>query len=775
MNFSEKYCNNKAYLKLEKLVASDKVDVVSFDVFDTLVVRPFWEPTDLFVLMEEDVRRQFKIQADIDFKKFRVQAEARARKIHPELEDITLDQIYHELGALLKWGDERLDWIKAREIELEKRFCRPRLSARRLYESAMKAGKRVIAVSDMYLPKTTVMAILRICGYAFDVADVFLSCDIGKTKTTGTLFKHVAGILAIKPRCIVHIGDTLASDIRSAQQAGWCAVHYQKTTQIFAMGAKDRLGRSTAFGAVFGGVFGQVDGGSAFAFLGIRCMVALVANRLCDDPFADIGDKGYFNADPFVFGYFALGMHLLAFTDWIADNVRRLGLTGLHFLARDGYLPMRAYRELYGDRPDAVKFDVWNINRRVANQLKLRSADDFNALASPGRSFSPRTESFIGLFKGVLDERKLSVFKAEVLKRFPPRTFNDEDETVRLVAYFRDEVFPKYSDQLQIYRGKVLDFFRARLFGGHDATVDVGYSCRSETILAQSGIRLTPLYLHLYTDLGLTRSASEKLDVQMFHGYRPIITGTIRELFFSEVTASCEYYADTGSGFGPVFAKALAINEHAGEIIRTAQESALEFVRDWKNTFNGEWQALAYRHQDASLPFDCLLTYSYPSDHRMFDGFIFDDDMGWDSQSPVKFWDYFTASTLRSVRRGPMMVAAAYGLYGKILWPFTVFERWFWTKFPRNSATWMLAKSVLIGARNIKVSPLRFLKGSLPFGLYVRNCRRRSVPIMKEYETVFGSLPRIVKNLLPGGFVRYWADQKLWAASRGETVEKGRT
>ena len=50
----------------------EKVDVISFDIFDTLLIRPYLSPVDLF----EHIEKQYKFS---DFKKERILAEKRAR------------------------------------------------------------------------------------------------------------------------------------------------------------------------------------------------------------------------------------------------------------------------------------------------------------------------------------------------------------------------------------------------------------------------------------------------------------------------------------------------------------------------------------------------------------------------------------------------------------------------------------------------------------------------------------------------------------------------
>ena len=51
----------------------------------------------------------------------------------------------------------------------------------------MPAGKKVYAVSDMYLPKK-IEAMLQKCGLDF-LDGVFVSCEYGVQKRSGKLFK----------------------------------------------------------------------------------------------------------------------------------------------------------------------------------------------------------------------------------------------------------------------------------------------------------------------------------------------------------------------------------------------------------------------------------------------------------------------------------------------------------------------------------------------------------------------------------------------------------
>ena len=80
-----------------KLAICDKnIKYVSFDIFDTLIKRPFYEPKDLFILLNKYFREYTNGVSGMDFSKIRVYCENLAREQieNEECQDVTLDEIY---------------------------------------------------------------------------------------------------------------------------------------------------------------------------------------------------------------------------------------------------------------------------------------------------------------------------------------------------------------------------------------------------------------------------------------------------------------------------------------------------------------------------------------------------------------------------------------------------------------------------------------------------------------------------------------------------------
>ena len=92
------------------------------------------------------------------------------------------------------------------------------------------------------------------------------------------------------------------------------------------------------------------DNVAALEYIGVRTMLAIIANKYFDNPYKSFNKVSNFNGDPALIGYFALGMYVYGITKWLVDSIKKEKYDSIVFMARDGYLPMQAYklfRKLY--------------------------------------------------------------------------------------------------------------------------------------------------------------------------------------------------------------------------------------------------------------------------------------------------------------------------------------------------------------------------------------------------------------------------------------------
>ena len=165
--------------------------IVSFDIFDTLITRPFLYPKDLFTFLNDDYRK-LSNNLGIDFSKIREDCEvlARIEAEKEKREDVTLDRIYEIIKEEYDIPSSIIEFLKRKEIELELKFCKRRETSYSIYKLAKYLGKRVICTSDMYLPREVIQQILQKNGFE-GIDKIYLSCDVMKSKSTGHLYEYM--------------------------------------------------------------------------------------------------------------------------------------------------------------------------------------------------------------------------------------------------------------------------------------------------------------------------------------------------------------------------------------------------------------------------------------------------------------------------------------------------------------------------------------------------------------------------------------------------------
>lgn len=210
----------------------DRHDIVSFDIFDTLLYRTVNKPVDVFRLMEPWAEKSFGIR---DFAEKRIEAEREARN-RTDDEEITLFEIYRALGVM--WSDKEAAALQQYECETELAVLRRDDVAAKLLSYSVNAGKRVLIISDMYQDVSFIKTALERVG--IDTYDgLYVSSSEKATKAAGTLFQKVAEKENIKDLSRwLHIGDNLYSDYASPKAVGLSAMLYDNGRGVYtaAMG-----------------------------------------------------------------------------------------------------------------------------------------------------------------------------------------------------------------------------------------------------------------------------------------------------------------------------------------------------------------------------------------------------------------------------------------------------------------------------------------------------------------------------------------------------------
>lgn len=297
--------NNKLKMALEPY------EVVSFDIFDTLLKRNVVTRADVYRLSQTIYENEYgPLGFELALK--RLHAEANLyKKFNSE---IVLEDIYAFMGVSPAIASR----LETAELSAERLLSVPFLPMKEIYDWALSNGKRVVITSDMYLPSAFIAELLENAGYS-GYERLFISSDYGCRKLDGDLFNIVLATLGVPSSHVVHLGDSVKPDYVAAKNAGLDAVLIPK-----------RLG-STALDDMHGGLSLSIARG--------------VANNLA-------AGHDYF----YRFGAEALGPLLFGLSRFVHGTAVKHDAQKIFFLARDGYVLKRAYELIYPEDLDKTRY-----------------------------------------------------------------------------------------------------------------------------------------------------------------------------------------------------------------------------------------------------------------------------------------------------------------------------------------------------------------------------------------------------------------------------------
>lgn len=608
----------------KRTIAAVRTAVVSFDIFDTLLLRPLWDPADVFLLMQPDFERICPNFKTASFQKFRQAAERQIRgnlgNIHPGYEDVNLTEIYQQLGELLHLPAKALQVLQAREEELEYSLSQPRKIGKELFEFAKACGKRVILISDMYLEKRTIEAMLHKNGYD-QYEQLFLSSDIRLTKFSGNLFSHAAMELHVKAEQILHIGDNWEHDIGLSRQKGFQAFFLPKSRDIFCNTFREvPTNHCASIGCMAGGVFSNQN--KLFASLGYRSMMAMVANEVFDNPYVSWNPDTDFNADPEFTGYYAVGMALVGIAKWLSGLVVRRGIRNICFLGRDGYLPMQALERMqtYFGVED-VQCSYVPCSRMALLPWIIENREGLYSLPVEYRNHTPISVSkMLGCCIGQLSDKLAE--QIQVGGFLPNKCFGTEKEFFTFLAWFRDHLFN--GEALEASKTMTAGYYRSQIPAG-SLVFDLGYSGNIPLALQKClGYPVTFAYQHHDNNKFYDNCRRGGLDMEVLYSFVPPFSDLIREFFFSEYNNSCVGLRRGNERVEPVFERtALPYAEQFA--FERIEAGAIRFVEKFVSNFQEVREVMCFEPTQVFLPLEGLIHSSMPTDRRMLAASFSDD------------------------------------------------------------------------------------------------------------------------------------------------------
>lgn len=359
----------------ELILKAKEKDVISFDIFDTLVTRRTLFSTDIYEILEKKlIDKGIKIK---DLSKKRLSFEQKlSQNGYP-----TLDEIYNCITEELSKELVELEW------KTDSDYLIPRYDIVKIFNELKTVGKDIYLVSDTYYSKTILgkmLEKLNITGYK----DIITSCEYNVSKKDG-LFKVLKE--RIDNKSCLHIGDDVLSDVTAAQKYGFDVCHIYSKTELFEK-------------------TGYLGLNNDNLSLSDRIKLGIFASHMFNSPFQFENNGKIAINNGYDLGYLILAPLVTSLVIWLHNETKKDGISNIWFAARDGYLIKKMY-DLLGDNIESHYFLT---SRICAMRAALKDEKDINDIIN--KDFNGSYLDMIFNRFGVKSEDEILI-KAEQNKR----------------------------------------------------------------------------------------------------------------------------------------------------------------------------------------------------------------------------------------------------------------------------------------------------------------------------------------------------------------------
>ena len=346
----------------------EKSDIVSFDIFDTLIMRYTLYPQDIYYLMETKLIAQAEGAFYRGFAEKRSSAEQNLVKKGT----YTLRNIYEEYAQMSGLSKDKIAYLEQLELEIELENVLPRRDVVNLLCYAKKLGKEIILVSDMYMSKNQIEEMLKKSSIDIDlINDIYISSDYSMSKDDGTLWGYISE--KYKNRSIVHFGDNEISDGERAMAYGIKYVPIYSSLKLAL----------------------ELVGDTWIKYENIfycRYIMGILISNVYNSPFC-LGESGVVTLDGLEnIGYVFFGPLVYYFLNYLYKMAAKKEQKVI-FLARDGWLLKNIADKYYIEY--GVESEYFLTSRRAMAMTIICNKDDIEYIYNIFAHSSQRTyESF---------------------------------------------------------------------------------------------------------------------------------------------------------------------------------------------------------------------------------------------------------------------------------------------------------------------------------------------------------------------------------------------
>ena len=514
-DFSEINGNSRQEL-LKKI---EDADVISFDLFDTLITRKVFSYTDIFELLDLQLRESGMIIPD--FASIRLHAEKELSKNKaPHLEEI-----YQFI--LKKTGSSFISAVELADMEwnLEQNVDIERKDVCQVLKKSASEGKTIVITTDTYYSRQQIEELLGRFELT-NVSDIFVSCEYGTSKTQD-LFEICKQKYADKS--ILHIGDDEFADVEKAVE------HGLKSYRIYS-------------GADLYDSLGGLGLENEIKTISDRIKRGMLVSNIFNSPFwfEKVGQRLSVSKASQI-GFLFCAPMITDFVLWLKKKSFEQGYKQILFCARDGYLPVKLFREISSDTKSIyfLTSRTAAIRAGIENNKDIDYVDSMKFFGSQEDALRTRFGIYVDDISKIEREKEI-LLKAEIkrenYKRYINR-FDIQDEGIGMFDF--------------VAKGTV-QLYLQRLFMQH---IKGYYFLQLEPeFMKDKGLDIEPFY-----------SEEEKKSSAIFDNY--YILETI-------LTSPYPQLEEFNEGGEPVFAEETR-NESDIKVIEQAQDGIRAFFDDY--------------------------------------------------------------------------------------------------------------------------------------------------------------------------------------------------
>lgn len=626
--------------KLEEIkykILHSNVPYVSFDIFDTLIVRPVWDPEDLIKISINNSTSDSYLRKYAFLMRRTAEVYSRNESMKNGKEDVNLDQIYDCLTNHFHFNKSLSMLMKLNEKDAEIKYSFIRHTGKELFDYAKDVGKKVILISDMYLNINIVKEILNrnsINGFE----KLYVSSDIKKLKKTGSLYNHVLDDLKISPEEIIHIGDSWESDIISAQKLKIQALFLPKYKDTYCNNISN-IYTGDSFKNIYCNFDNLMDTRNLINQFSFRKLLSLAAMKMFDNPFVSFNKQSWYNADPYYVGYLCLGMHIYSIAKWLYDICIINNYSKICFFARDGFLIKKVFDKIVNKKNAKIESFYFYGNRRTLMPYVINEKSDAYKIMEfmDYRVHTPR--DIIDLFNSVSKSLTNEDIKTYSNNGFELDTqFKNEFEFVRFLNLLGEISLDtnKITDNKKILKKEF-----KQLFTSNTVCFDLGYSGKLQMIISDLIEKpLDTCYLH---DNGFATkdNVSGLFKIYNYYDYTPNITSILRETLISEISPACkEYSFKNGTYFNIFDDNKLSYSEQYS--LKELQRGAENYCNDLLTIFGADLDSLYLRNMESSILFEEFLVKATQFDRNMMKATPIEDKVhsGYDFKNYTEIWNW---------------------------------------------------------------------------------------------------------------------------------------